>query len=407
MRSNTILTLAAFTVAAILPASAQSPGLPNTPSLPTTGASSAGAASFIEAPAPPPMSADVAAKLLERVTKIQKEYDTQKSEVITSAIARLSSAASSDAAAQALYFDCQSIIFQRRAASEDAIKVKQVVPVNAKDKDKQRQQQATRIIDAADDPGHASVLRLQAEYLMLTLEAPQSKDRKVLVARVRDFVNKAMSLVRLAITAPVTTNERKIVATTGSKARDRESEKARELEQSMRARRKVPQQLQSSVMSTVYAQAFNLATYHKKVEGWVDSPLTLSEIYGSVIMPHYRATNRAELVGVWDEYLSHSLSMQRALLDDAPFARWAMREYKDLQWQKWTDLLLNGPNPQIASEELATLFHDNPTHPSLATWLEGLKAVAEANNKPVEPAPSTGTTPEPNAVPAGEAPFKF
>ncbi|MEG7772355.1 hypothetical protein U2088_15575, partial [Listeria monocytogenes] len=86
----------------------------------------------------------------------------------------LSTAASSEAAAQALYFECQSLIYQRRAAAEDSLTVKQV-GTTAKGTEKRREAQVSRVMNDADDQGHAAVLKLQAEYLVLTLEAPFAK----------------------------------------------------------------------------------------------------------------------------------------------------------------------------------------------------------------------------------------
>ena len=356
--------------------------------------------------AAPVLSPEVVAQLLARVEKMQKDFAQQKHDVLTSAIARLSTAAGSDAAAIDFYLACRRIITERTAVAQDAIATKKATPKDAKAVDQREQQMR----DNLEEPGHAVVLRLQAEYLMITLEAPQSKDHAFLVGRVRDFVNKAMNIIRLSITAPMDNSGKKPVATVGSKSRDREQERERQMQQEMKARRSIPQQLQQSVLSSSYAQAYNLANYHKKVEGWVDEPLSLASVYPSYILPHYRATRRADLVGVWDEYLGHSLTMQRALLDDAPFARWGITEYKQLQWDKWCDLLINGSNPAVASDELASLFHDNPTHPAIAQWLESLQTLAEPY-KPVAPEPA-----EPSAEPAAattpasgtpEAPFKF
>jgi hypothetical protein len=397
-----------YSFAATLVFTAPLLGAQTLPAEPAGVGTGAGTAPAVEAPA---LSAEVTAKLLARVEKMQKDFDQQKRDVLTSAIARLSSAAASDAAAIDLYLACRRMLADRSAAAQDAIATKKPTAKDARAVDKRQDQ----VRDNLEEPGHGAVLRLQAEYLMITLEAEQSKDPAALVSRVRDFVNKAMGIVRLSINAPVDNGGKKPVATIGNKNRDRDQDKERQMELLTRARRKIPQQLQQSVMSTVFAQAYNLANYHKKIPGWVDAPLSLDRVYTSYILPHYRATRRADLVGVWDEYLGHSLAMQRAMLDDAPFARWGITDFKQLQWEKWSDLLLHGSNPSVASDELASLFHDNPSHPAIAQWLEGLKALAEPYKPvpvaPAEPTEASAETPAAAAAtPASgtpEAPFKF
>ncbi len=355
----------------------------------------------------PPLPADVAAKLLARVEKMEKDFEQQKREVLTSAIARLSTAAGSDLAAIDLYLGCRRILAARSAAAQEAIATKKPDPKDARAMDKREEQ----LRDSLEEPGHGVVLRLQAEYLMITLEAPAAKDRAALVGRVRDFVNKAMGIIRLSISAPMAAGGNKVVATTNSKGKNRDQDKDQQLQAEMRARRAIPQQLRQSVLSTVFAQAYNLNNYHQKLEGWVNTPLALESVYTNYIMPYYRAQRRADLVAVWDEYLNHNLTMQRAMLDDAPFARWGITEYKQLQWDKWCDLLVYGSNPSVAADELASLFHDNPTHPQTAAWLENLKALAEPY-KPAPPAPAEPESPSPAAAPTPalgtpEAPFKF
>ena len=133
---TTCCTLTALALTSVGQAQTPDPVAPNVPAAPSASIDPS-------APANQPTSINAAAvtELLARVQKMEKEYAQQKREVLASIVPRLSTAASSDAAAMDFYFECDSILNSRKEAAEDAIAVKKISSTKDDKKEKERQRE--------------------------------------------------------------------------------------------------------------------------------------------------------------------------------------------------------------------------------------------------------------------------
>ena len=119
---------------------------------------------------PPPLSpvgvseAD-RAKILERVQQIQKDFDKQKHDVTAGGLSRFVNAAASELAAVEFYLACQKIV-QDRTPDLDNTNDKQEAKI-AQDRVKQQ------VKDYEAAPGRATAVKIQLEYLVLTLQSPR------------------------------------------------------------------------------------------------------------------------------------------------------------------------------------------------------------------------------------------
>jgi hypothetical protein len=169
----------------------------------------------------------------------------------------------------------------------------------------------------------------------------------------------------------------------------REAQKQKDVRGDTRSRQKVAQLAQRGVMGSPYAQAFSLQNYFKPLESWPQGPLDLDGIYNGVILPWYRI-NKPDLLGSqWDQYIKDQAILERCSADDNSYAKWLINEYKTLQWNKWHDLLTNGTNHLMASDELVKLIHENPAHPAVSGWVQELARMAEElKGGTLKPAPT-------------------
>lgn len=351
MRTNLPLLLALVTLQTPVRAQSPTPVPGTTPEAPVVASESS------------PPTAEENAQILEKFAKAQKDFDVRKKDIANTALAKFTSGALSEDAAVQLYFTCEQILRDRLPALDG-----QTRP-DLRERQEQMKQAAEQI---SASPGYAAMLQLQLQYLVLTMEAPGFKDRGALISRLKDFAIKAVGLVKMYSAPPADSDQSRTGGKGGSASTRREMEKRREMQQDERSRRQVLQISQQGAMGSVFAQAYNLHSYFKPMEGWPDSPLAIANAYNGMILPYYRENKKEFLGPAWDDYLNLEATLQRCAMDDRGYARWGMGAYKNLQWSKWMDLLRNGVNRVMAADELAKLCSENPTHPSVGGWIEQL-----------------------------------
>ena len=333
---------------------------------------------------PPPLSpvgfseAD-RAKILESVQQIQKDFDKQKHDVTAGGLSRFVNAAASELAAVEFYLACQKIV-QDRTPDLDNTNDKQEAKI-AQDRVKQQ------VKDYEAAPGRATAVKIQLEYLVLTLQSPTVKDQAALIAKARDMVGRAMIVVKTyASPNAEPLNIKKLAAGTGSNRGKAKAPSAQQrTKEEDRTRRQIIQTMKQNVMNTIFSQAYNLKSYFKPVENWAESPLALDSIYEEFALPYFRENKRDDLLTVWEEYEGHQLALHRCEEDDQDFAKWGITGYKNLLWHKWMDMLTYGNRKSQSLDELTKLIKDNPSHPDVDSWVKDLAAFADALQPPGTP----------------------
>ena len=327
---------------------------------------------------PPGLNEADRAKILERVKQLQEEFDRQKHDITKGGIARFEAAAASEVAAVEFQLACQKIVHDRVPdldASNDKIEAK-----IAQDKVKQQ----VEAFEAA--PGRATAVRTQLEFLVLTLKAPTIKDESVLVAKAREIVNKAMTVVKtFASPNAETVNVKKLTPVPANpKTKVKAPSLARISKEEDKARKQIIQTMRQDVMDSIFSQAYNLKNYFKPVDRWGDSALHLAGFYENLILPWFREHKRDDLPAIWDEYVGHELALHRCSEDDPEFAKWGITGYKDLLWDKSMDLLTYGNHRAQSLDELSKLIKENPSHPRIERWVESISALAETLKGPAD-----------------------
>ncbi len=351
---------------ASLPATAQTQPEPLTPSVTDTG-----------------LTDEQTAKLLEQITRIQKEFAKTKKEVVANALAVFQKGAASDADAQELFIACWRVINIDRK------------PALTREEQEERDKGTWRdkaLAELGGNAAGATVARLQVRLLAVTLQSASKPEADALVASLREVMLAAAAYVQsLAAAANDPGAMRK---TAGKKGRDDAAQRI----EAEKAKRKggLARGLRQPVFSTLFAQAYSLGNYLEEPAQWPKTVVDFRTAYEDVILPFYRDFKKTSLAEAWDEYLRAEMIATQATLDAEGLVDWTEKTYKQLYWKKWLDLLKHGISAPTATEELVKVIRDNPTNPNLKTWIANLAEIGaqfgglkfgEAELEAAKPAP--------------------
>jgi hypothetical protein len=341
----------------------------------------------VPAPPPPPSAEDIAA--IERLERMQQEFERQKRETVAAAVSKFNNAAQSESNAVDFYFACLGLVRSRTPDVDSS-------PADSKrdakaEKEAAEAMRKSMVEDAYGTPGRGAALQCQLQYLVFTLEGSKITKRSDVIARYREFAGKAAGIAKTYATPGAMPEKR--TTTKGKNGRDNDDRTQRAMEQAQqRTRQQILGALSQGVLGGLFSQAYSLQTYFKSPEKWCASPFDLKTMYEGHILPYYRETKATELNMLWDEYLGYLIIEARCSKDDNEYARWGAGEYKDHAWAKWLDIARHG-NKTIAIGELASLVTQNPAHPGMEGWMQDL---AELKDELIKPKiPDVPVTPEP------------
>jgi hypothetical protein len=317
-------------------------------------------------PSPPKgMSEAETTKVLEAIAKVQREFAKTKKELLANALERYKAAAASDAQALDFYLACYRVVnLDRKPATS-----------KAEQDERASGEWKKKAMTALGDGASSAMLRMQIQMLVLLIESANAKTQAGVVTSLREFMQAVAAYLPTARAALDEPPARHPVAVIGKKSKREEEERAAE---KLLARKKtsVARHLRQSVISSIFAEAYNLGSYIEPPAQWPKSPTDFKTAYQDVILPWYRDSKKTELPAAWDEYLKAETTLQQISLSDEALLEWGANEYADLYWAKWLDLVTNGVNAPAAALELVKIINEHPTHKSLKTWVADLAKVA-------------------------------
>jgi hypothetical protein len=132
-------------------------------------------------------------------------------------------------------------------------------------------------------------------------------------------------------------------------------------------------------------------------------------IYGSVILPEYRATKDPRLLEYWDMVLKREADRVQKNGLDVEQRDWANLKRPAILWSRAQDVLLLGQRNR-AVIDMFNLIKTYPQHPEAANWIGQLETMilppAAAPTAPAAPTPSAAgsVVPPPAAVPPAVSP---
>ncbi len=270
--------------------------------------------------------------LLEKLKVIQEGSDSTVKGRYGVALAAFKKARESSAAAHSLYLDC----------------VEKVRYTDLAKKASEFRDWKNRHKERTDSPGFRLALRHQLNWLVLSLEATQSKD-------LTSLSSQSISMIEAIL-------------------RDAEDLKDQQ------------QVLKSPVLESIFAKAYEIDDV--EVDQLPDSPLEIEQIYDQIILPPLRSTKTLDALRKgWLKRIEHEGLLLEQWTNEASadkdrkpaFEKWLAEGRQDLTWSMEIDLFDHGDQRAAALRMLAHL-EKNLTHKSAPKWIKQFTRLIEGKS---------------------------
>lgn len=264
-----------------------------------------------------PLSGEERESILSQLVAIEEGYEGNRVSVRTSAVQTFQAAAASDKAAYEFYLQChKKLKFDAKDASFSDFR-------------KWRESNEDRLRTKAN----LMAMRLQLQYLVLSLRAAEGVKMEVIVPELETFVGNIVVHYE-----------------------DLEQQGMRTLRQ--------------SVDKTIFAEAYQL---HKslEMENWCFSPANFPDVYEKTVFPHIRATDPKGIGAAWDRRISleKKLFIAREVEDKVAIYEFEKEKLPALYWSKAIDIYKVVSQREGAASMLQ-LLRANPEHPELKNWMD-------------------------------------
>lgn len=283
--------------------------------------------------------------ITKQLEQIEQQINKNRGDALNTALTQFRSAMASDKSAIDLYQNCIKLVnFERKDLKGSDFQTW---------KDRNENQ--------LKDPDFAAAIRLQLEYLVLSLQAQQTDNLAPLIPAVQAFLSKAVNTVQ------ETTKH------SASGAVQRGGGRLMEI-------------LNRSVSNSIFSQAYQLEN-HLNNKDWEYTPLNIGSIYSKIIFPSYLENKPQELPVQWDNRINGELALRKALQSETEFKVYYTEQYPRLQWAKAQFLFSKNINSLQSLADMLKIVRENPTHPNAGEWLQQLRQNVNAS-QPNDPSPS-------------------
>lgn len=273
-----------------------------------------------------PLTGDEVESILNELATIEEDLKGDRVSIRTNAVRAFEAAAASDKAVYEFYLQCHKTLkFDAKDASFTDFRA-------------WREKNEGRI----KSKSNLAALRLQLQYLVLTLKAAEGVKREALIPELESFVAN-------------------IVA------------HSEELEDSgMKT-------LRESVKTSIFAEAYKLDK-SLEVPDWSFEPGKFGDVYEKTIFAYLRAEQPGSLEAAWDRRIELEKRYVLITEEENQFEldKFQTERLPELRWQKATDIYSSYSAKQGAQSMLA-LLKGNPGNTSLKKWLEEFRALLESN----------------------------
>jgi hypothetical protein len=325
----------------------------------------------------PKLTNDQMASIMKQLDAIETQVVKNRGDSLGTALAKFRQAMAGDREAVELYQACYKLEhFDRKD-------LKQTDFQEWKDKNEER----------FKDPDFVTGLRLQLEYLTLSIQAQDAKDMAAAVTGLQAFIPKAIvavqdSMKHSASGAVEEKDKGRPGRPQGGGARQGNAGQGGQL----------LVQLRQSVKATDFSKAYFLDDF-LKLDAWEYAPLGIEGIYTKVILPYYLENKPTELAAQWDARINAELVLNKGVQSETEYQVYYKETQPILNWAKAQYLFSNNINPILAMADMLKIVRDNPTHPNAASWLKQLRdAVAQSQPESISPSATAET---PAAAPSG------
>jgi hypothetical protein len=352
-------------------------------------------------PPAPALSDDQLANITKQLDAIETQINKGRGDLLGAALAKFRAAMAGQKEALTLYVDSYKLNhFDRKDLKQSEFQ-------EWKDRNEARLKDEEFLVG----------LKLQLEFLMLSIQAQEVRDQKEMgpvVSALQAFLPKVVTAVQSSM---------KHTASGAVEAKDRD-DRARTNGGRPGANRpgwpdarpgggggrgegggpgenrratgfdgggQLGAMLRESVKSTEFSKAFQLDD-HLQRKDWEYAPLEIAGIYELVIFPYYRTQKPSELGAQWDARINAELALAKSSQSESEYATFFKERQPELQWEKNVYLVDNKINPVLALADMLKIVRDHPNHPQAATWLKKLRDSVSATRTGA-PTPSASQAP--------------
>lgn len=297
--------------------------------------------------------------VLSQLQELEKTILAQRNTNLSSILAKLNDAISSDQAAVKFYTDCDVLVNSERKEGTKA-------------EARQRAEQIERAMDrskgkggggsggaSADEGEMGLAIRLGLRYLILTLEAHESKDEDFkkmapkLQAYIQDLVAAAPKLKGRAM------NNLARVGGNGSPV----------------------------------VEAFQLDRF-LNCPHWSRSPVDFGDMYEQTLLYLAEEEAKDSLPGLYDSRINSEAAFRKEQMPAPEYALWLQGEYPALRWERATYLYEKGSSPVQSMGDMLKVIKEFPGHADAPKWVAELRSLV--NESSVVPATSAADKPGTN-----------
>jgi hypothetical protein len=287
------------------------------------------------------------AAVTKQLEELEKTIANLRGNTLGSALERLRKGAASDAAALALYAECEK---------EVNIERKELSREEERRQKEQMERQAERNKETKDEDENGdfgTAVRLQLQYLILSLEASNAKDVGPLLPKLRTYVQ------------DVVTNAEKLKGRAGGYLSGGGGG----------GRRGGGGGGGNPIISALRLERYLTA------ENWSASPTSFQQIWSSTILPYVAEKKPEELAAQWDACVSAEVAYRQGTMPAPEFEIWKTEELPMLRWRSLQYLYANAPEKIKTLGAMLELIKSIPGHPSAVSWLQEFRTL-------VTPAPA-------------------
>ena len=298
-------------------------------------------------PAPPTLTQQQVDSIVKQLAEIEKEIAEKRGGNLSTIIQKLRSGAASDAAALALYEDCETLNAERRALTREDKKAREDQIKRQADRNKDN-----KVTVVKEEGDFSTAVRLQLRYLVLTLQAHEAKEMETLLPELAGYIQ------------DVAANADKLKGRAGAYL-------GTPLRTGGGGGRR------GGAEGNPFVSAFQLDHYLDN-PNWSLEPLQFGDIFEKAIFPIYREKKKSDLAAQWDARMNAEAAYRKGAISDAEYAIWQQTNLLDIKWRKLKDLYANGDKPVEAMAQMLTMIRENPAHPDSPKWLDEFRGIVAA-----------------------------
>lgn len=325
-------------------------------------------------PDAPKLTPEQTANIIKQLDALDTQIGKNRGDILGGAVARFKKALANEKTALELYLECYKIEHFDR--------------VNLKASD--FQDWAKRNQDKHKDPEFLLAIWLQLEYLLLSIEAQDVKDKDIptLVASIQSYIPKVVTAIQSSTKH-----------TSGGAVKEKDPKGGPQAARGGGGGGRGGQNfdsnglqglLRESVKQSEFAKAFLVGEFLKRGD-WTYEPADLGGMYGNIIFPYFLEKKPADLPALWDGRIAAEFKIRAAVMSESEYAVYYRERYPAMLWSKAEYLLSHNINTIQELAEMLKLIRDYPTHPDAQEWAGKLRSLVNAAQPPLLPSGATQT----------------